>query len=166
MKKPAAIPFDFILDELESLSPRTNPMFGCTAVYVGLKIVLILRNKSDFPDDNGVWLATTADHHESLKKDFPEMRSLGLFGRDGPTAWQNLPAESPAFEDSALRACELIRRGDPRIGKIPKGRKISSASKKKKKIKKIEVSVQAKSKKTKNLSGHQTSLRKSKRKKK
>jgi hypothetical protein len=96
-------------------------MFGCTAVYAGDKIVLVLREKEDYVRDNGVWLGTTVEHHESLKKDFPSMRSIELFG-GAPTAWQNLPADSSDFENAALKACALIRRGDPRIGKVPKAR--------------------------------------------
>jgi len=38
-------------------------MFGCLAVYVKEKIVLILRDRRDETADNGVWLATTEDHH-------------------------------------------------------------------------------------------------------
>ena len=39
-------------------------MFGCTAIYVADKIMLILRDRPDETADNGVWLATTAQHHE------------------------------------------------------------------------------------------------------
>ena len=35
------------------------------------------------------------------------------------TGWQVLPADDPDFEEAALRACELIVAGDPRIGKVP-----------------------------------------------
>ena len=34
-------------------------MFGCLAVYVEDKIVLILREKRDVTEGNGVWLDTT-----------------------------------------------------------------------------------------------------------
>lgn len=96
-------------------------MFGCHAVYVDDKIVLILRNRESFPQDNGVWLATTEEHHESLRGEFPHMRSIALF--ESPvTGWQVLPESSADFESAVQRACELILRGDPRIGKIPKGR--------------------------------------------
>ena len=47
------------------------------------------------------------------------MRSIGLFGTP-VTSWQVLPVDAPDFEESALRACELIAARDPRIGKIPK----------------------------------------------
>lgn len=117
-KKP--IPYRFVLDLLEAAEPYTKPMFGCTAVYVGDRIVLILRERESFPEDNGVWLATTSEHHESLRKLFPNMRSLACFGAAGPTGWQVLPASEPDFEDSVTAACELVLRGDPRIGKVPK----------------------------------------------
>jgi hypothetical protein len=99
-------------------------MFGCLAVYVGDQIVLILRDRPDSPGDNGVWLATAATHHESLKREFPRMRSIRLFGRK-ETHWQVLPVAAPDFEKAALRSCELIRARDPRIGKIPKRRTVS-----------------------------------------
>jgi hypothetical protein len=94
-------------------------MFGCIAVYVGQKIVVILRDKAASPGDNGVWLATTPEHHESLRREFPNMRSIALLGKH-VTGWQVLPADAPDFEQSALRACELILSRDARIGKVPK----------------------------------------------
>ena len=54
-KKPTRPPFAFVLDELDALEPFTKPMFGCTAVYVGDRIVLILRERPTRKDDNGVW---------------------------------------------------------------------------------------------------------------
>jgi hypothetical protein len=117
------IPFDFVLEQLERLSPVTKPMFGCTAVYVGEKIVLILRNRNEEPEDNGVWLATTSEHHQSLSEEFPSMRSIAAFG-SAATGWQVLPLNQPDFEESVVRACDLILNGDPRIGKVPKPRKL------------------------------------------
>ena len=112
-------PYEFVLEALADLAPATRPMFGCLAVYVGRKIVLILRDNGADAADNGVWLATTKEHHESLRRDFPNMRSIGVLGKD-VTGWQVLPAEAPDFEEAALRACELVIAGDPRIGKVPK----------------------------------------------
>jgi len=97
-------------------------MFGCTAIYVGEKIVLILRQKPSFERDNGVWLATTQEHHSSLRQEFPNMRSIELLG-EAVSNWQILPLDAPDFEESAMRACELVVAGDPRIGKIPKKRR-------------------------------------------
>lgn len=111
-------PHEFVLEAIAALEPRTRSMFGCVAVYVKEKIVLFLRDKASSPADNGVWLATTVEHHASLRREFPAMRSIQLLGKD-VTGWQVLPAEAPDFEKSALRACELILARDPRIGKVP-----------------------------------------------
>ncbi len=121
LQKP--LPFAFVLDELADLDPLVRPMFGCHAIYLGSKIVLILREKGDATsNDDGVWVATTADHHESLRRDFPSLRSIELFG-PGPSGWQVLPSDSDSFEEDALRICKWVRRADPRIGKIPKTKK-------------------------------------------
>ena len=116
------IPHEFVLDALSELDPWTRHMFGSLAVYVEDKIVLALRDRPTYPDDNGVWIATTMEHHKSLKKELPNMRSVGLLGKD-VTGWQILLADPPDFEESALHVCELILKNDPRIGKIPKGKR-------------------------------------------
>lgn len=146
-----SIPFDFVLDELSSLAPYTNPMFGTVAVYIENKIVLALRDKSVSLEDNGVWLATSSEHHKSLQKDFPSMRSIAMFG-SGPTGWQVLPADADDFEEAVLKACQFILAEDPRIGKIPKA-KMKKAGKAKKKPAKAKPKIKRKSpiKKTKSL---------------
>ena len=117
-----SVPHEFVLEAIASLSPWTRPMFGCLAIYVGERIVLILRDRRDHRADNGVWLATAAEHHATLQREFPTMRSIRLFGKK-VTEWQVLPAAASDFEAAAMRACELIRARDPRIGKVPKPRK-------------------------------------------
>ncbi len=117
-KQRKAVPHAFVLEAIDSLSPYTRPMFGCLAVYVKDKIVLVLRDKPTSTADNGVWLATTHDHHDSLRREFPNMRSIEVLGKP-VTGWQVLPADAPDFESAALRACELVLAGDPRIGKVP-----------------------------------------------
>ena len=98
-------------------------MFSCLAVYVKDKIVLALRDKhGETADDNGMWLATTVEHHERLRRDFPNMRSIRVLGKK-VTGWQLLPADAPDFEEAALRACEFIIAGDERIGKVPASRR-------------------------------------------
>jgi hypothetical protein len=124
VKPRKVVPHEFVLDALIGLSPKTRSMFGCLAVYVEDKIVLILRDKRDGTADNGVWLATTEEHHESLRRTFPNMRSIQVFGKK-VTGWQVLPADAPDFEEAALRACELIVARDSRIGKVPGARRAS-----------------------------------------
>jgi hypothetical protein len=122
VKTRKRVPHEFVLEALAEVEPRTNPMFGCLAVYVGEKIVLILRDRPKFPKDNGVWIATTPEHHESLRGEFPNMRSVGLLGKK-ITGWQVLGVDTPDFEEAALRACQLVVNADARIGKVPKGRR-------------------------------------------
>ena len=125
LPKRKVVPHEFVLDALAPLSPETRPMFGCLAVYVGEKIVLVLREKPTYPKDNGVWLATTPEHHESLRSEFPDMRSIGVLGKK-VTGWQVLPSDAEDFESAAMHACELVLAGDPRIGKIPQRRRSPS----------------------------------------
>lgn len=123
MKKQASIPFPFVLDELDSLNPRTNPMFGCVGIYIGEKIVLALRSKDSYIDDNGVWIATKPEHHEGLKKILPSMRSIFVLGGGNETNWQIIPEQADDFEESVMEICALIKKGDVRIGNIPKSKK-------------------------------------------
>jgi hypothetical protein len=120
-RRRKAVPHEFVLEALAPLEPMTRSMFGCLAIYVEEKIVLILRERHDSKADNGVWLATTAEHHASLQRDFPRMRSIRIFAQK-VTHWQVLPTDDPDFEEAALRACAFIRAHDPRIGKIPRRR--------------------------------------------
>jgi hypothetical protein len=126
VKRRKAVPHEFVLEALAALSPQTRSMFGCLAVYVEDKIVLILRDRRDATADNGVWLATTEEHHQSLRREFPNMRSIQVFQKE-VTAWQVLPVDAPDFEESALAACDLIVARDPRIGKVPGARRASRA---------------------------------------
>jgi len=125
-KRPKKVPFDFVLAELEELGPVTRPMFGCHAVYVDDKIVFILRDKGDPRDDDGVWVATTLEHHVALRGDLPSLRSITVLAGGGVTGWQVLPAEADDFEESVLLACELVKRRDVRIGKVPGARRRAS----------------------------------------
>jgi len=127
VKQRKVVPHEFVLEAIAALSPRTCPMFGCLAVYVEDKIVLILRDKRDKTADNGVWLATTEEHHESLRREFPNMRSIRVLGKK-VTGWQVLPVDAPDFEEAALCACALIVARDPRIGKVPGARRASRSA--------------------------------------
>jgi hypothetical protein len=122
VKRRKVVPHEFVLEAIAEVSPETRPMFGCLAVYVKDKIVLILRDKPGLTADNGVWLATTEEHHDSLRGEFPGMRSIRAFGKK-VTGWQVIPADAPDFEEAALHACELIVARDLRIGKLRGGAK-------------------------------------------
>jgi len=124
MPRSKNIPFPFILDYLLPLEPHMKPFFGCYGVYVGEQIVFILRDKDSHTDCNGLWIATSHEHHKSLKKEFPSLTSVSVLNEGSrETAWQMLPADSDDFEEAAIKACELVLKGDKRIGKIPKPKK-------------------------------------------
>jgi len=53
-RKP--IPFPFILEALAPLDPEVRPMFSGHSVYIGDKIVFMLRDHAKSPQDNGLWL--------------------------------------------------------------------------------------------------------------
>jgi len=116
--KKKKIPFEFVIENLLPLDPVVKPMFGCHAIYIAERIIFILRDRPKHPEDNGVWLATSIEYHESLKGEFPSMRSITVFG-PGATKWQVLPLEDDNFETEVNKACDLVLKGDERIGKIP-----------------------------------------------
>src|ERR1035438_5355463 len=97
------IPFPFVLEELHSLDYTIKPMFGCYAVYCAGKIQIILRNRPDNQEVNGVWMATSSEHHDSLRKEFPTMQSVSILnGGNGETNWQMLHIDDDDFESSVL----------------------------------------------------------------
>ena len=117
---PKNIPFDFLFDDLIPLDIVVKPMFGMWAVYLNEKILLMLRDREDFTETNGVWIATTQEHHDSLKKELPSLQSISNYKMGlKETEWQLLPADSNDFEEAVRKVCELIKRNDQRIGRAP-----------------------------------------------
>ena len=130
MKNKISIPFEFVLEQLYSVNVEIRPMFGCFALYVHNKIVLILRKRNTSIKDNGVWLATSKEDHASLRHIFPSMRSIKVLGGK-ESNWQNLPADADDFEEMVTKACEMILHGDNRIGRETRNKTAKKAVKKK-----------------------------------
>jgi hypothetical protein len=122
-KKP--IPFNFVLDYLYPLELTIKSMFSVYVIYINNKIVLGLRDRPNNLESNGIWIATSKEHHESLKSDLPSMVSIPVLGNN-ETSWQLIAADDENFEELAIKLCELIKKNDPRIGKIPKPKKKKS----------------------------------------
>ncbi|MGZ3649950.1 MAG: hypothetical protein ACXVB9_13960 [Bdellovibrionota bacterium] len=118
MRKP--LDYDFLLDYFPASRIEVKKMFGHQCLYFDGLMVMFLICKEGNPD-NGICLATTKEHIASLGK---ELRSLRHLESSGPesTDWRLLPAGSPHFESDAERACRLILKRDPRIGREPKSR--------------------------------------------
>jgi len=109
------IPFSFVLEELSPLGVTAKSMFGFFYVYLEERLIMLLRDRENQPERNGVWLATTSEHLRSLSEEFPLLPRICVIdtGRNG---WVFLPAKHPVFESYAFKACELIACGDRRIG--------------------------------------------------
>ena len=127
--KRKSAPYPFVLEALTPLEPEVRPMFSGFAVYVGDKIVLMLRDSPKHPEDNGIWLvfAETANLADArIRRDFPSLRLIGLLG--GKIAhWRLIPADSPTFESEAQHACELLLKHDARFGRVPQSRQTRPA---------------------------------------
>jgi hypothetical protein len=118
-------PHAFVVDALVPLNPEVRRMFSGFAVYLGDRIVCMLRDHAKSPRDNGVWLVlseNTNPKDPELRREFPSIRSIELLG-DKIGHWLLIPSDSPGFEMEALHACDLLLRRDPRLGRIPKSRR-------------------------------------------
>ncbi len=116
------VPYEFVVEALTPLAPDVRRFFSGFAIYIGPKFVLILHDsvKASGGQRSLAFIATyRRSIMKSLRGEFPNMRSIQLFGTP-VTSWQVLPLDAADFEESAVRACELIAARDPRIGKIPK----------------------------------------------
>jgi hypothetical protein len=110
-------PFPFVLEELNSIRPTIKRMFGLTSVYLDEKLLCSLRDSVKQPGSNGMWLYTTTEHVDSLGREFPQLPKRQLW-RSGKNAWVILASRLEDFEEYAFKACELILKGDRRIGRI------------------------------------------------
>jgi hypothetical protein len=111
--------FQFVLDELDELRPGVRQMFGFTYVYLDEKLLLSLRESAKQPHYNGVWIYTEAEHLDSLRREFPLLpRRCFWKSKKSGAGWVILSYEIEEFEQYAFRACELILRGDRRIGRV------------------------------------------------
>jgi hypothetical protein len=118
------LPFDFIFDYLLPIETRVQALFGMFYIYTGQKLLLVLRERRNQPEMNGIWIAVAKGGHESLIKELPALRPFpGPRSKKGEDGWLVIPATSDDLERSAIRIGELIAHRDPRIGKIPPPRR-------------------------------------------
>ena len=114
-----AKPHRFVLEAIASIEPSERAMFGALAVYVGEKIVFILRDSRKDTQANGVWVAVPTEHQASFRLDFPNAHAVQIMGKE-ISGWQLLAVDAVDFEESALHACDLVLSRDHRIGKVPR----------------------------------------------
>ena len=99
------------------MRPVIKQMFGFTHVYLDERLLCSLRDSAKQSATNGMWLYTGVEHLESLGGEFPQLPRRCLW-RSGRNGWVILASRLEGFEEYAYRACELILRGDRRIGKV------------------------------------------------
>ena len=115
-------PYQFVLDELLPVRPVVKRAFGLTYVYLGERLLLALRQSERQPRFNGVWLYTEAEHVESLRGEFPQLpRRCFWKSKKSGSGWVIIASELEDFEECAFQACELILRGDRRVGRLGRG---------------------------------------------
>jgi len=111
--------FQFVIDELLPIRPTIKQAFGLTYVYLDEKLMISLRDTVKQPQYNGVWVYTQAEHIESLRREFPLLpRRYFWRSKKSGNGWVILSSTLEDFEEYAFRACELILRGDQRIGRV------------------------------------------------
>jgi hypothetical protein len=115
------IPFAFALEALEALSPTVRPMFGGHIVSIGEKLILFLYAQEKWTQFRGVSVATMPEHYSSLAREFSSASEREKINK---RPWLLLPSSAGDFEEQVLKACELILKGDPRIGREPEPKKI------------------------------------------
>jgi hypothetical protein len=121
-KKQPNIPYEFIFEMFNPWKISVKPMFGCYGIYYAGKIVFLLRGREKDELLNGVWVACQSGTYFSLAKDLPSLDpQLKLMkNKKANGDWLLIPSIVDHFEADVRKACELIVRGDERIGKITK----------------------------------------------
>ncbi len=119
------VPHAFVVEALAPLEPEVRRMFSGFAVYVGDRLVCMLREHDKSARDNGVWLVlseSTDPADRKLRVEFPSIRSIELLGGK-IRHWLVIPSDSATFESEALHACDLLLQHDARLGRIPESRR-------------------------------------------
>jgi len=92
-----------------------RPMFGTKAVYLRGKIVLCFSTREE--PWRGVLVATDQAQHASLIDELPALRAHPILPK-----WLYVPETSDDFEKTAGRLVQLVRKGDARIGVVPRSK--------------------------------------------
>jgi hypothetical protein len=111
------LPYDFVLKELYPLRPKIKKMLGCYALMNDKQLLMLLRDREQNPEFNGVFIATRLVFFEELQKEIHTSKME--FDLDGDErSWIFISEDLDDFEQKVKKACEMIRNGDERIGKI------------------------------------------------
>ena len=113
----AVHPYAWLWESLEGEpSFVLRAMFGAKAVYLHGKLQLCFTAKSE--PWRGVLVCTEKCNHRSLMDAFPALAPHPVLPK-----WLYLPESNDAFEFTATRLVDSVRKRDPRVGVIPRTRK-------------------------------------------
>ncbi len=110
------VPYNFVLRYLYPVRPRIKKMLGCYGLYLDKKLLLLLRDRENQPEFNGIFVATQPEFFDNLQNELHV--SNMIFDIDGaPHTWIFLSEDLEDFDEKVKKACELIKVNDKRIGK-------------------------------------------------
>jgi hypothetical protein len=92
-------------------------MFGCEAVYLFGKLVLVLAADKAEPW-NGLLVCTSREFHSALIGEYPGLQPHPVLGK-----WLYLAQADDCFEETAQQLVQQIVNNDSRIGVEPGVRK-------------------------------------------
>jgi hypothetical protein len=110
------VPYSFILSFFYPVRPAIKKMLGCYGLYVNKKLVMLLRDRDNHPEFNGVFVATQPEYFDALSN---ELHSSNMdFDIDGHAyTWIFISEDITDFEEKVKKAAEMVKNGDERIGK-------------------------------------------------
>ena len=109
------VPYDFILRYLYPITPKIKKMLGCYGLIVNTTLLLLLRERENQPEFNGIFVATQPQFFDALQN---EVHASNMqFNFDGAVhSWIFLSEDLPDFDEKVKKTCEMIKAGDQRIG--------------------------------------------------
>lgn len=113
---PYQIPYSFVLQALYPLRPTVQKMLGAYGVYLENKLIMFLRDRENQPEFNGIFIATQPQYFLELQQQIHASKMK--FDLDGSAdSWLFISEDLDDFKDKVIKACEMIKNGDERIGK-------------------------------------------------
>lgn len=110
------VPYDFVLRYLYPVRPQIRKMLGGYALFVNKKNIMLLRERENHPEYNGIFVATQPEYFDALEAEIHA--SPMEFDIDGSEhCWIFISEDLEDFDAKVKIACELVKAGDERIGK-------------------------------------------------
>lgn len=91
-------------------------MLGCYGLFVDQKLLMLLRERENEPEFNGIFIATQPQFFDALQNDIHT--SNMTFDLDGVGhSWIFLSEDLEDFHEKLQKTCDMIKANDERIGK-------------------------------------------------